>query len=150
MSSGKRSAAVVVFCVVLVTRRQAVPTQKKTSKRQHFTKATFDKWQKEHKQEYRTLTWLRCELGRDKVHVESLYCAVCRKYKKEICSLKNLSRGIPTSISNMVDHARSDVHKAAVSRLRADTAREKDESAILSTPLGRCLSSNLIFVTPYG
>ena len=41
----------------------------------------------------------------------------------------------------MVDHARSDVHKAAVSRLRADSARENDESAILSTPLGRCLAT---------
>ena len=41
----------------------------------------------------------------------------------------------------MVDHARSDVHKAAMSRLREDSARERGGSAILSTPLGRCLAT---------
>ena len=55
----KKVSCCLLFYVVLVTCRRAVPAQKKTKGRQ-FTKATFDKWQKEHEREYRTLTWLRC------------------------------------------------------------------------------------------
>ena len=55
-----------------------------------------------------------------------------KEFIKEYTNLK---------LSNMVDHARSDVPKAAVSRLRADSARENDESAIHSAPLGCCLAT---------
>ena len=155
MSARKWSAALLFFFVVIVTPRgvqQKTTTnkqlrgnslQKTITKGRQFTKATFYKWQKEHEREHRTLTWLRCELGRDKVHVESVYCAVCRKYETNICVFKLWgSRGLPTSSSaTVVDHARSNVPKAAMSRLRADSAREKGESAILSTSLGRCLAA---------
>ena len=39
----------------------------------------------------------------------------------------------------MLDHARSDVHLAALSKLRADMAKESGESTLLHTPLGHCV-----------
>ncbi len=42
-------------------------------------------------------------------------------------------------LSNMLDHAWSDVHLTAMSKLRADMAKENGESAVLSSPLGRCV-----------
>ena len=63
----------------------------KKSKGRQVIKSTFDKWQREHEREHRTLTWLRCELDRDRVHVASLFCAACRKYERYVCSLKNFS-----------------------------------------------------------
>ncbi len=44
-------------------------------------------------------------------------------------------------LSNMLDHARSDVHLTAMSKLRADMAKENGESAVLSSPLVRCVVS---------
>ena len=89
--------------------------------------------QKEHEREHRTLTWLARERQSS---CRNLYCAVC---KRNICSRNNFSnswiKGFTNlKLSNMVDHALSDVHKTAMSRLRANSAREKGESAILSTP----------------
>ena len=118
---------------------------KKARKRQ-FIKSTFDKWQREHEKEHQTLTWLRCNLESDKVHVSTLFCAICKKYEQKICSMKNFSKSwitgsVNLKLSNMLDHAKSDVHKAAMSKSRADSAKEKGESTVLHTPLGRCLST---------
>ena len=43
----------------------------KKSKGRQVIKSTFVKWQREHEREHRTLTWPRCELDRDRVHVAS-------------------------------------------------------------------------------
>ena len=115
-----------------------------SSKRRQFTKATFKKWQREHQREHQTLSWLRCVLCRDKLHVEILYCEVCRKYEARLCSFRNFSNSwikgsANLKLSNMLDHARSDVHLAAMSKLRADLATESGESTLLHTPLGRCV-----------
>ena len=115
-----------------------------SSKRRQFTKATFEKWQREHQRQHQTLSWLRCVFCRDKLHVEILYCEVCRKYEARLCSLRNFSNSwikgsANLKLSNMFDHARSDVHLAAMSKLRADMAKESGESTLLHTPLGRCV-----------
>ena len=60
--------------------------------------------------------------------------------------MKNFSKSwitgsVNLKLSNMLDHAKSDVHKAAMSKSRADSAKEKGESTVLHTPLGRCLST---------
>lgn len=115
-------------------------------KKRQFIRSTFDKWQREHDRKLQTLTWLRCNLESDKVHVANLCCSVCKKYEKSICSLKNFSSSWITGstnlkLSNMLDHANSDVHKAAMTKLRADTARGRGESAVVSTPIGRLLST---------
>ncbi len=62
-----------------------------SNKRQKFMKATFDKRQREHERQHQTLSWLRCVLSRDKLHVKMLYCEVCRKYEARLCSLRNFS-----------------------------------------------------------
>ena len=79
-------------------------------------KTTFEKWQREHELEYSTLTWLRCHLDQDQVHVSSLFCTVCKKYERNVSSMKSFSPAwIEGSsnlrLSNMLDHAQSEVHK---------------------------------------
>ena len=64
------------------------PSCKKTPTRQ-VTKATFDKWQRDNDRDYQTLTWLRCELERDNVHVAFLFCDVLKRYKDSIISMRN-------------------------------------------------------------
>ena len=43
-------------------------------------------------------------------------------------------------VSNVVDHATSDVHKSAVVRKRADSIRARGEPAALSSEIGHSLS----------
>ena len=57
-----------------------------------MTKVMFEKWQ--HEREHQKLSWLRCERERDKRHLVSLHCAVCKKYKRSIESLKNFFDGL--------------------------------------------------------
>ena len=100
-----------------------------SSKKRQFTKAMFEKWQREYQREHQTLSWLRCILCRDKLHVKILYCEVCRKYEARLCSLRNFSNlwikgSANLKLSNVLDHARSDVHLAAMSKFRADMAKE--------------------------
>ena len=118
---------------------------KKSGKRQ-VTKSTFEKWQHEHEREHQTLSWLRCELERDKRHVVTLYCAVCRKYESSLQSLKNFTRAWITGstnqkVSNVLDHATSEVHKVAMTRMQADTAKVRGGSAVLTTAIGRSMST---------
>ena len=58
-------------------------------------KATFEKSQHEYECEHQTvltLSWLCCELDRDKRHVASIHCAVCKKYERSLELLKNISK----------------------------------------------------------
>ena len=125
--------------------RETAGPSRKHSKRQ-VTKATFDKWQQEYEREHQTLSWLRCNLERDKRHVASLHCAVCKKYEDSLLSLKSFSRAwisgtTNQKVSNVIDHATSEVHHVAMTRTRADTAKASGGSAALSSTIGRCLST---------
>ena len=107
-----------------------------------MTKATFEKWQHEHE---RDLSWLRCELERDKRYVRgfSLLRAVCKKYKS---NLKNFWRAWTSGstnqkVSTVLDHATSAVHKAEMARLRAHRAKASGGSAVLTSTIGRSLST---------
>jgi len=72
---------------------------RKTSKHQ-VMKAMFDKWQQEYEKNHQTLSLLCCNLKRDKHHIVSLYCAVCKKYKDRLQSLKSFSRAWITGSMN--------------------------------------------------
>lgn len=114
--------------------------------RQQITKPTFEKWQKEHEIEHQTLSWLRCDLGAKGTHMVSLYCTICRKYEANIRSLKNFRRDWITGstnqrTSNLIDHATSDVHKAAMSKLKVKCSRARGESVDTSTTIGHFWSS---------
>ena len=96
----------------------------KKAKRQ-VSISTFEKWQRNYDREYQTLTWLKCNRDeRCRDLVQSLWCSVCKEYEQRICSMKNYSDAWITGsqnqrTSNLLDHARSEQHKAAMSRHRA-------------------------------
>ncbi len=102
MAARKRSAALAFTFATDSSDSSSISSLGSSSnKRRKFTKATFDKWQREHERQHQTLSWLRCVLSRDKLHVEMLYCEVCRKYEARLCSLRNFSnswiKGLLTS-----------------------------------------------------
>ena len=110
------------------------------SKRRQVSKRTFENWQRKFDKEHQTLTWLRCHLDTHKRTVQYLYCDVCKKYEANIQSFKNFTTTWITGstnqkVSNVVDHASSDVHRAAMMRLRADHAKAKGQPATMVSPI---------------
>ena len=97
----------------------STPSSSKKAKR-HVAKANFDKWQRELEKDHWTITWLRCEVEKMPEHcVSKLFCAVCQRYEGKICGMKHFSRAWITGssnqkTSNIVDHAKSDQHKATM------------------------------------
>ncbi len=70
-------------------------------------------------------------------------CEACGKYKQRICGLKNFPRARVEgssnhNMSNIVDHATSHQHKAAVLRLRSDQAKGRNDPY---SPIARNLLS---------
>ena len=75
----------------------------------------------------------------------SLHCAVCKKCERSLESLKNFSkvwitRSANQKVSNVLDHTSSNVHKAAMARLRADSVRTRGRFAVLASVIGHSLS----------
>ena len=106
----------------------------------------FQKWHRQYKRDYQTVSWLRCELNRDKTHVAPLYCEVCQKYVHSVQSLRNFSRVWMTGstnlkCSNVVDDATSNVHKVAMVKKKADCMKASGQSVVLSSPIGRSLAN---------
>ena len=119
----------------------------KKAKRQ-VTKATFQKWQREHNREHQTLSWHHCEMERDTVHIASLHCALYKKYEGHLQSLKNfnaawITRSTNQKVSNILDRAGSGVHKAALARKRAEASRAHGESVVQSSPIGCAVALDL-------
>ena len=82
------------------------------------------------------LSWLCCNLERDTVHVASLFCSVSRKYECSISSFNSFSNSwiagsTNLNLSNMLDHAKSEVDKTVKCKLRAEKFRENGESLVL-------------------
>ena len=113
---------------------------KKRNKRE-ITYITFEKWQRLFNSEYQSLSWLRCNKDKgDKSIVSTLWCEVCRRYEKRICSLKNYSRSwIEGSgnhrTSNVVDHATSAQHSAAMNLLKINQAKDRREPLATVAPI---------------
>ena len=116
----------------------------KKTKRQ-VSKDTFIKWQKVHERQYQTMTWLRCTVdSSDKSLVATLWCEVCRKYERRIDSKKNFSRAwidgsTNHKTSNVVDHASSEQHKAAMALLCREQAKNASEPVTSYSTIARCL-----------
>ena len=122
------------------------PGRSKKAPKWQVTKSTFEKWQREHEQQYSILSWLGSELDRDKVHVVPLSCAACKKYEPYLVSLKNISKAWISSstnlkVSNLLDHATSKVHKVAMTRMRVDHAKVRGKSPVMSSIIGHYLST---------
>ena len=119
-------------------------TRAKKARRQ-VKRATFEKWQRDFEKDYQSMSWLRCEVEKsDKDLVSKLFCLVCQKYEANIQSVKHFSAAWITGsanqkTSNITDHAKSEQHKLAMSRLRIDQARAGNESITSYSTTARCL-----------
>ena len=87
--------------------------------------ATFNKWQLQFDKDYSTLSWLRCDSS-DSL-LETLWCTTCRRYESLIVGMKNFSRSLICGSknqrsSNIIDHAKSEQHKVAMTRLCTEQA----------------------------
>jgi len=114
----------------------------KKSMRRLF-KATFDKWERD-EITHQTMSWLSCELERDRSFVATLYCSLCKRFEHHIQSGRNFSAAWITGssnkkLSNVIDHAKSNAHKAAMSRLHSEQVRQSGSSVVLSSRIGQSL-----------
>jgi len=87
-----------------------------------LSKATFDKWKRDDEVTHQTMSWLSCELERYNNYVATLHYSVCKRFEQYIESGRNFSAVwisglLNKKLSNVIDHASSNVHKAAMSRL---------------------------------
>ena len=116
-------------------------SQTKKSSRQ-VTVATFKKWQTQHEKSHATLTWLRCDSSGQ--HVETLWCAVCKKFEDKIRGVKNFScawvvGSTNAKVSNVLDHARSEQHRIAMVQLRAEQAKSTNAPIATYAPIARSM-----------
>ena len=109
--------------------------------KQQIRYTTLQKWQAQYNTDHKTLTWLHCdkETGNARI-VLLLWCEVCRSYERKICSNKNFSRvWINGSgnhrTSNVIDHATSSQHKAAMKCLKFDQARKSQQPLAAVAPI---------------
>ena len=115
------------------------------SKKRKVTVTTFNKWKTQFERDHSTLSWLRCDVCKDdKTVVEVLWCEACRKYEDRITSMKNFSKAWISGssnqkTSNIVDHATSEQHRAAMIRVRADAARASNQPLTSYSPIARSL-----------
>ena len=92
-------------------------------KNRQVSVATFK--QTSYEKEYQSLSWLRCSTDeQDPSLVDTLSCAVCTRFEANIRGLKNFSGAWISGsnnhrTSNIVDHAKSEQHKASMMRLRS-------------------------------
>lgn len=114
----------------------------KKPKRQ-LTVATFEKWQRNYEREYQSLTWLRCTtIKEDSTMVQNLFCDICKRYEDHLQGMRNYSSIWITGsrnlkASNLIDHAKSDQHKAAMRRLAVDNAKAANQSVATYAPIAR-------------
>ena len=107
--------------------------------------ATFQKWQKQFECEHATLSWLRFDKDKlDKSLVGLLWCDACRTHESKITGMKNFSRAWITGSSNhknsnIVDHATSEQHRAAMDITRVHTARASQLPISSFSPIARSL-----------
>ena len=121
----------------------ADPCSSKRAKRQ-VTVATFEKRQRDFDRLHQTRTWLRCDRGQDRSLVDLLWCNVCRTYEDSIRGMKNFQTAWTAGSANMrtsnvLDHAASDQHKAAMTRLYTDQAKANKQPITSYAPIARGL-----------
>lgn len=71
--------------------QDAARSPSRYARKQQVTKVTFNKSQRELDRECQMLSWLHCKLDCDNLHVASLHCTICRKYKGHFQSLKSFN-----------------------------------------------------------
>jgi len=129
-----------------ITGDMDISEQSSTSKKpkRQLTVAKFKKWQRNYKRDYQCLSWLRCTtVKEDSRMVQSLFCEMCKRYEDHLQGLRNYS---PVWITvwfqklegcNLIDHASSDQHKAAMRCLAVDTAKAENQPIATYAPIAR-------------
>ena len=113
--------------------------------RRQVTVATFNKWRSDFEREYQTLAWLRHDVDRqDRALVDVLWCEACRSQEAGIAGMKHFSRVWITGSTNhrtssVVDHATSEQHRAAMTRIRTANARAASAPITSYAPIARML-----------
>ena len=128
MASRKRTAA------------ETLGESSKKAKRQ-VTVATVNKWKSQFEREHETLLWLGCDEDADnKFLIAVLWCQACRTHERSITGLKNFSRAwivgsTNQKISNVADHAKSEQHHTAMSRVHVEAAKASNLPVTTYSPL---------------
>ena len=73
-----------------------------------------------------------------------LWCQACRNHERSITGIKNFSRSwivgsTNQKTSNLVDHAKSEQHRAAMSRMYAESAKASKLPVTSYSPIARSL-----------
>ena len=114
----------------------ADPDQKNKKLKRRVSLATFDKWKRQFNDDYHTSRWLQCDKDTTDYTVTLLWCEVCRKYKDQIRTMRNFSSAWVNGSanqrnSNIVDHAKSEQHAAAMARMRTETGEAASEEKMV-------------------
>lgn len=112
------------------------PNENNKKVKRRVSLATFDKWKRQFDDYYHTSRWLQCDRDTSDYTVTLLWCEVCRKYSDHIRTMRNFSSAwINGSAnqrnSNIVDHAKSEQHAAAMARMRAETGETADDEKMV-------------------
>ena len=89
--------------------------------------------------------WLRCDRDKDdRLLVSTVYCKVCREYENKIIGMRNFSSAWINGswnhrTSNILDHAKSDQHKAAMNFMHTALAKARNEPVQSYAPVVRSL-----------
>ena len=112
------------------------PDQNNKKVKRRVSLATFDKWKRQFNDHYQTSRWLQCDRDTSDYTVTLLWCEVCRKYSDHIRTMRNFSSAWVNGSanqrnSNIVDHAKSEQHAAAMARMRAETGESADDERVV-------------------
>ena len=96
----------------------------KKPKRRQVSLSTFNKWQAQLEREHQTMTWLHCDTDMSNPAViDTLWCHACRRNEAKIIGMKNysgvwISGSTNHKTSCVIDHAKSDQHRAAMNHIK--------------------------------
>lgn len=112
------------------------PDQNIKKLKRRVSLATFDKWKRQFNEHYHTSRWLQCDKDTTDYTVTLLWCEVCRKYSEQIRTMRNFSSAWVNGSanqrnSNIVDHAKSEQHAAAMARMRAEAGEPAEEEKVV-------------------
>jgi len=72
-------------CIEMASRKRSLSVAESSvissQKVRRLSRATFDKSKRKNEVSYQTMTWLCCELERDKGFVTCLHCSVCKRFE---------------------------------------------------------------------
>ncbi len=88
---------------------------------------------------------MRCNIDQqNKTLVDTLWCEACKKQEGGITGMKNFSKSWITGsmnhkTGNIIDHANSDQHKAAILRIRSEATKASNLPITSYSPIARSL-----------